>query len=78
MSFFSIIIYENQIDLITENTKYRITELTDSLINTLNRFSAGFSSNGKSKLNRNDVAVEVSDIIKEITKDFCIFSEDGS
>lgn len=77
MSFFSIIIYENQIDLITENTKYRITELTDSLINTLNRFSAGFSSNGKSKLNRNDVAVEVSDIIKEITKDFCIFSEDG-
>lgn len=77
MSFFSIIIYENQIDLITENTKHRITELTDSLINTLNRYSAGFSSNGKSKLSRGEVTGEVADIIKEITKDFCIFSEDG-
>ncbi len=77
MSFFSIIIYENQIDLITENTKHRITELTDSLINTLNRYSAGFSSSGRNKLIRSEVAGEVADIIKEITNEFCIFSEDG-
>lgn len=77
MSFFSIIIYENQIDLITENTKYRITELTDSLINTLNRYSAGFSASGKDKLTRGEVSAEIADIIKEVTGDFCIFSEDG-
>ncbi len=77
MSFFSIIIYENQIDLITENTKYRITELTDSLINTLNRYSAGFSSSGKSKISRESAASDVAEIIKEITGDFCIFSEEG-
>jgi len=77
MSFFSIIIYENQIDLITENTKYRITELTDSLINTLNRYNAGFSSDGKRKISREAVAAEVADIIKEITGEFCIFSEEG-
>lgn len=77
MSFFSIIIYENQIDLITENTKYRITDITDSLINTLNKYSAGFNISGKSRVNRSDVAGEVADIIKEITDEFCIFSEEG-
>ncbi|HOP63848.1 MAG TPA: SpoIIE family protein phosphatase [Spirochaetota bacterium] len=77
MSFFTIIIYENQIDLITENTKYRITELTDNLINTLNRYSAGFSSRDKSSLKRGVMAKEVADIIKEITDEFCIFAEDG-
>lgn len=77
MSFFSIIIYENQIDLITENTKYRITELTDSLINTLNRYSAGFSASGKDRTTRGEVVSEIAEIIKEITGEFCIFSEDG-
>ncbi len=77
MSFFTIIIYENQIDLITENTKYRITELTNSLVNTLNRYSAGFTNQGKTPLTRSAVAGEIAEIIREITGEFCIFSEDG-
>ncbi len=77
MSFFSIIIYENQIDLITENTKYGIMDLTNSLISALNRFGSEMDSPSGRKKKRSEVIKEISGIIGRITSSYVIFSEDG-
>lgn len=77
MAFFSIIIYENQIDLISENTKFHVMEVTDSLLGSLNRLSNEIES-GKGRITRRSkVLKEVSEIIQQITPDFGIFSEEG-
>ena len=39
MSFFTTMIYENQIDLITENGKYHIKERTEDFMTSLKKFS---------------------------------------
>ncbi len=77
MAFFSIIIYENQIDLISENTKFHVMEVADSLLGSLNKLSAEIES-GKGRITRrSNVIKEVSGLIKKITPSFGIFSEEG-
>ncbi len=81
MALFSLIIYENQIDLITENTKYHVRELTGALVSYLENFSAEMESNSILKTkSRDDIISEVAGIIKDRVKqvdDFCIFTEEG-
>ena len=40
MSFFTIMIYENQIDLITENGKYHVKRQTEDFIAALKKLSS--------------------------------------
>ncbi|MBN2159178.1 MAG: SpoIIE family protein phosphatase [Spirochaetes bacterium] len=82
ISVFTIMIYENQIDLITENSKYHIRERTEDFIASLQKISA---ERGNKKIfrleNRDQVIREVSGIIhnKLIGKDsLIIFTEDGT
>ena len=81
MSLFSLIIYENQIDLITENTKYHVKELTGVLVSYLKNFSVEMESNKIFKAkSRDDIIAEIAGIIKQQVKkvdDFCIFTEEG-
>jgi len=73
MSFFTIIIYENQIDLITENTRYNIKEVTVDLINSIDKIlrEGSFTSGEKSTIN------EISSLISTVTKRYAIFDEKG-
>ncbi|MCP4136642.1 MAG: SpoIIE family protein phosphatase [bacterium] len=49
ISIFTILIYENQVDLIRENTQYQITEYTASLLGSLNELSEKMASQKKSR-----------------------------
>ena len=82
MSIFTIMIYENQIDLITENSKYHIRERTEDFISSLDKLS---SETGDKKIfrldDREEVIREVSAIIrtKLIGSDsLIIFNEEGA
>ncbi|MDY6935476.1 MAG: SpoIIE family protein phosphatase [Spirochaetota bacterium] len=78
MSFFSIMIYENQIDLITENTKYNVKELTSMLISSLQKFSDEMKSNRLFNVkNKDEVIREVTNIISKNVHDYVLFTEDG-
>src|SRR4030042_5638676 len=82
MSFFTTIIYENQIDLITENGKYHVKERTEDFVAALKKLS---SEMGDKKIfhfkNRDEVIKEVARIIQtNLTRDdsLVIFDESGS
>jgi sigma-B regulation protein RsbU (phosphoserine phosphatase) len=77
MSFFTIIIYENQIDLIVENTKYHIIELTNSIVSSLDKISVEIKPHNGSNVTREKVVKEISELISQMTGSFSIFSEDG-
>ncbi len=78
MSFFSIIIYENQIDLITENTKYHVKELTGTLVGSLEKFSKEMGSKKIFRTkNKKEIIKEVADIISKRIDDFILFTEEG-
>jgi len=81
MSIFTIMIYENQIDLITENSKYHIRERTEEFIASLHKLSGETGEKKIFRLNdRKKVIQEVADIIhnKLIGRDsLIIFTEAG-
>ena len=67
MSFFAMMIYENQIDLITENTKFHARELTTTIITGLQKFSVEFKSDKILRI------TDKEDVIKEIINIQSIF-----
>ena len=82
MSFFTIMIYENQIDLITENGKYHIRERTEDFIASLKKLS---DEMGDKKIfhlaNRDEVIKEVAGMIQtKLTSNdnLVIFNETGT
>lgn len=82
MSFFTIMIYENQIDLITENGKYHIKERTEDFIASLKKIS---DEMGNKKIfhleNKDEVVKEVATMIQtKLTKGdtLVIFNETGN
>lgn len=81
MSFFSLIIYENQIDLITENTKYHVKELTSVMVSYLENFSTEMESKKIFNVkNKKALIDEVAGMIRdkvEKVDDFVIFTEEG-
>lgn len=82
MSIFTIMIYENQIDLITENSKYHIRERTESFIASLRKLSGETGDKKIFRLDdREEVIREVSSIIRSklIGSDsLIIFDEEGT
>ncbi len=81
MVFFSIIIYENQIELITENTKYHANGLAGTLAVSMERFSKELQSDKIFKIKtEKQVITEIANIIREqVTSvdDFIIFTREG-
>ncbi|MBP6993333.1 MAG: SpoIIE family protein phosphatase [Spirochaetes bacterium] len=82
MSFFTIMIYENQIDLITENGKYRIKQQTEDFIAAIRKLSPD-AAGGVIFYNktREDVLRDVAATIKpRLSGDdsLIIFTEDGT
>jgi phosphoserine phosphatase RsbU/P len=82
MSFFTIMIYENQIDLITENSKYHIRERTEDFIASLKKLSSEMGDKRIFHLeNRDEVIKEfASMILTKITSNdsLVIFNETGT
>ncbi len=77
MSFFTIIIYENQIDLIVENTKYHIIDLTNSIVSSLDKIGSEIKPQKGKIISRDKVVQEITGLISRMTNSFGIFSEDG-
>jgi len=77
MSFFTVIIYENQIDLIVENAKYHIIEITNSLITSLDKIGSEIKPQKGKTITRKEVVEEITGLISKITDSFIIFSETG-
>lgn len=77
MSFFTIIIYENQIDLIVENTKYRIIELTNSIVSSMDKLGSEIKPGNGNNITREKVVKEISGLLGRMTNRYIIFSEDG-
>ena len=77
MSIFTILIYENQSDLIIENTKFQVKEFTSNLINSLNDFSDEFKAK---KIKRKYAIKRIDREIKKVQKveGFVIFTEAGT
>ncbi len=82
MSFFTIMIYENQIDLITENGKFRIKQQTEDFIAAIRKLSPDAAGGGiYINKTREDVLRDVAGAIKpRLTGDdsLIIFTEDGT
>jgi phosphoserine phosphatase RsbU/P len=79
MSFFSMMIYENQIDLISENTKFHSIELTDSLISSVRKFSEDLAGGAIFKVkNRDDMIKEIAGIIGKKAGEFIMFTYEGA
>ncbi len=77
MSIFTIMIYENQIDLISENTRYHVTELADSLISSIDNYTDRIQRSRHTGGAESTIEY-LRQIIKKSSKDFVIFAEDGS
>lgn len=81
MSFFTIMIYENQIDLITENGKYRIKQQTEDFIAAIRKLSPDAAAGPFINKTREDVLRDVSAAIKpRLSGDdsLIIFTEEGT
>ncbi len=77
MSFFTIIIYENQIDLIVENTKFHIIDTTNSLVSSLDKISSEIKPRKGKIITRDQVVDEITGLIGKINNSFALFSESG-
>jgi sigma-B regulation protein RsbU (phosphoserine phosphatase) len=82
MSFFTTMIYENQIDLITENGKYHVKERTEDFVASLKKLSGEMGGKKIFKLkNKDEVVKEVAGVIeKKLGRDdsLVIFNESGA
>ncbi|MBN2160503.1 MAG: SpoIIE family protein phosphatase [Spirochaetes bacterium] len=82
MSFFTIMIYENQIDLITENSKYHVRDRTEDFMSAINKLSLEMDAGGIFHLRtRQDVLRGLAGVIeKKLSGDdsLLIFNEAGN
>ncbi len=70
ISFFTIMIFENQMELIAENTGYKANELSGKIINTILKESGD-------SLRNNDFKT-VSESLKGMIDNFTVFDESGT
>ncbi len=79
MALFSIIIYENQIDLIIENTKNHAMKLTEEMIFSIKKISTEIGNNKILKAEtREQVLKEIAEVAGRKTHEFVIFTENGT
>lgn len=84
MSFFTIMIYENQIDLIMENSKYHMKEITEDLVISLKKISSEMKNSKIFSIrNRKEAIKEISTLFnskilaKDKDADLIIYNEKG-
>ena len=78
MSFFSMMIYENQIDLITKTTKYEAKDITNSIMISLQKFSKEMQDRKILRARSRDEIIKViKNIVSRKVENFSIFNEDG-
>ena len=78
ISFFTSIVWENQVDLIYENSKLNAEDIITSILQSLKKFE---SSNKESIIFKTTTTKEIlsfiDSIVKPLVKDYAIFSEKG-
>lgn len=76
ISFFSIIIYENQIDLIVDNTILKSRELTGEISDQINLIS--LKKKYAQKNRSSDLAEEIASVIEKHSRNFMIITTSGT
>ncbi len=78
IAFFTSIIFENQVDLVTDNAKLKAEKFVGSVVTSLKKFS---SKVGPDRLfmirNKKKLIHKVDQIIKPLVEEYIIFSEPG-
>ena len=76
--YFTTIIFENYVDLITENSKIKAEQFVTTVVSSLKKFSSEVK---RSKMfrtrNSKEIASEVENTISHLVKDYIIFSDSG-
>ncbi|OHD37948.1 MAG: hypothetical protein A2086_13870 [Spirochaetes bacterium GWD1_27_9] len=75
ISFFTIVIFENQIDLITENTKYQAKELAQNISYSLTLVSQEIETNKYIYDTEKKIINKLTESLKKSLKEFIIFNE---
>ncbi len=76
ISFFTIIIFENQIDLITENTKYKTREVANNVYSQLTAATERINGNPETYGTADSILAEIGKGITGIVGPYAIFKED--
>jgi len=78
ISLISTIVYENQIDLITENTKFKARELTNSILNQVKQYKLDIK---KKKIfavkDKKNAISELKSLLSPLLSNYNIISENG-
>lgn len=77
IAFFSIMIYENQMDLIKDNVKFQAGRKTSKLIASLKKAAIDMDSKIFKKDSKAEVIQEINSIVGKIIRNFVIFTESG-
>lgn len=79
ISFFTVVVFENQTDLISDNIKYQAEELIDSIIASLDKSDVfhGGGEDADEEAPRRASIMRIAEIIGSTVKDYLIFSEEG-
>jgi serine phosphatase RsbU (regulator of sigma subunit) len=79
ISLFSVSVYENQIDLITENTKFKAYDLTNTILASLQKFAVELETDKIIQVkNKDDAVREISGLIGKSVSEYVIFTENGT
>lgn len=77
ISFFSVIIYENQMDLITENARFQAEKITGKLISSLQENENQGQTSLLSIKTKEESITEIVRTVQKVVSDFILFSEKG-
>ncbi|HBD94022.1 MAG: hypothetical protein A2015_04090 [Spirochaetes bacterium GWF1_31_7] len=72
ITFFTVMVFENQVDLIIDNAKFRTVEITDKLISSINSLNYSVSTSNE---NSNQLITKIVDILKTNVNNYVIFNE---
>jgi diguanylate cyclase (GGDEF)-like protein len=78
MSFFVFIIFENQIDLVTDNSRYEAQNLASRIVTGLSEFTNTSLGKDSSQKEPGEVLDEIRTFLKPLIGDYEFFSERGT
>lgn len=74
ISFFTVIIFENQIDLIAENTKFKANDIADKIYRSTQVYIDDINSR---TISENKAVEEIRQLLEKQLDDFVIFEDSG-
>ncbi len=78
IAFFTTIIFENQVDLITDNSKLQAEKIVNSTISALKKFSYEFGTGKIFQVQRERKIIwKIDTILRPLVKDYIIYLETG-